>query len=71
VPLELLLVETAHRIAMLSQPTKKGAVVPAFLHPSVLESLASTNLLDDFESATPMQARQLGSVNLYRKSYLL
>ncbi|CAK9198622.1 unnamed protein product [Sphagnum troendelagicum] len=55
VPLELLLVETAHRIAMLSQPTTKGAVVPAFLHPSVLESLASTNLLDDFGSATPMQ----------------
>jgi hypothetical protein len=67
VPLELLLVETAHRIAMLSQPTTKGAVVPAFLHPSVLESLASTNLLDDIGSATPMQARQPGSVNLYTK----
>lgn len=71
VPLELLLVETAHRIAMLSQPTTKGAVVPAFLHPSVLESLASTNLLDDFGSATPMQARQPGSVNLCTKSYTL
>jgi hypothetical protein len=67
----LLCVVFALNYFMLSQPTMKGAVVPAFLHPSVLESLASTNLLDDFGSATPMQARQPGSINLYTKSYLL
>ena len=55
VPLELLLVDAAQRIAMLSVPGAKGSIVPAFLHPAVLECLRSTDLPDDFSLVTPMQ----------------
>lgn len=55
VPVELLLVDAAQRIAMLSVPAAKGSIVPAFLHPTVLECLRSTDLPDDFSSVTPMQ----------------
>lgn len=55
VPLELLLVEAAQKIATLSMPTAKGSVVPAFLHPTVVECLRSTGLFESFATATPMQ----------------
>lgn len=55
VPLELLLVEAAQKIATLSMPTAKGSVVPAFLHPGVAECLRSTNLFESFASVTPVQ----------------
>lgn len=55
VPLELLLVEAAQKIATLSLPTAKGSVVPAFLHPTVVECLRSTNMFESFASVTPMQ----------------
>ncbi|KAG0619567.1 hypothetical protein M758_4G148600 [Ceratodon purpureus] len=55
VPLELLLVEAAQKIATLSMPTAKGAVVPAFLHPTVVECLRSGDLLESFATVTPMQ----------------
>lgn len=55
VPLELILVEAAQKIATLSLPTAKGSVVPAFLHPTVVECLRSTNMFNSFASVTPMQ----------------
>ena len=55
VPLELLIVEAAQKIATLSMPTAKGAVVPAFLHPTVVECLRSTEHFESFASVTPMQ----------------
>jgi len=55
VPVELLLVEAAQKIATLSLPTAKGTVVPAFLHPTVVECLRSTNMFESFASVTPME----------------
>lgn len=55
VPLELLLVEAAQKIATLSMPTAKWSAVPAFLHPTVVECLLSTKFFDNYASVTPMQ----------------
>jgi spatacsin len=62
VPLELLLVEAAQKIATLSMPTTKGAVVPAFLHPTVVECLRSTDLFESFASVTPMQVQRSSDI---------
>lgn len=62
VPLELLLVEGAQKIATLSLPTAKGSVVPAFLHPTVVECLRSMNLFESFSSVTPMQVRSFSNI---------
>lgn len=55
VPIELILVETALIVAMLSTPTVKGCIAPSTIHPSVIEHLLSSNLVDDISSATPLE----------------
>lgn len=54
-PIELLLVEAALNVAMLSTPTVKGCITPSSLHPSVIEHLLSSSLVDDISSATPFE----------------
>lgn len=54
VPLELLLVEAAQKIATVSVPTAKGSV-PAFLHPTVVECLRSSGIFETSDSVTSMQ----------------
>lgn len=54
-PMELLLVEAAQTIAMLSKPLVKGCIGPSMMHPSVIDYLLSSNVVSDISSATPLE----------------
>lgn len=55
IPVELLLVEAAQKVAILSTPMVKGSVPPGFFLPAVEECLQSTDLPANLASVTPMQ----------------
>ncbi|KAJ7523405.1 hypothetical protein O6H91_18G050100 [Diphasiastrum complanatum] len=55
VPLELLLVETAQNVAMLSNPLSKGLVTSSMLPGPVVDHLNSLGLVKDISSVSPLE----------------